>query len=250
MKENLYRNQLQNLIRKHKGLLQAAYDGDSDRVLKDGEDPSLIKKQYAAESAIVDRVMANERSAYLHGIALAGLVFASVRFGPRYLAIKINPDKAKKLKEVDEIAEKANTRWIQKTVSFMFEASLGAWAGWRGYTIKSSQDTNSFEEIAKIPLCAGRSAVSEKVCPDWVNLVRKEIDRSFWNNLNDGEECRLKDPQRWRSVRDFADNCIKRKVFEDSYRKKNGLSPGAAVDVPEGGVPVDILLSLNEKASG
>lgn len=193
--------------------------------------------------------MTNERSAFLCGIALSGLVFASVRFGPRFLAIKINPDKERLLKEADDIAKKANTRWIQKTAAFLFEASFGAWAGWRGYNIVSSQNKNSYEEIANIPLCAGRSAISEKVCPEWISLVHKEIPPPFWKNLDDGEECRLKDPQRWESVRNFANNCIKRNVFEESYRKQNGLTPGAAVNIPEGGVPDDILLSLNKKAS-
>ena len=246
MKENLYLNRLQDVLRKHKDFLLAAYK-QSPEVLKGDDNPSLIKGRYAAESAIIDRVMANERSAFLSAIALSGLVFASVRFGPRYLTVKINPEKAKMLKEADEIAEKANTRWIQKSAAFVFESSFAAWAGWRGYCIMSSQNKNSYEEIAKIPLCAGRSTVSANVCPDWVNLVHKEIPPAFWKNLDDdGEQCRLKDPQRWRSVRAFADNCIKRKLFEDSYRKQHGLSPGKVVDVPEGGVPDDILLSLNK----
>ncbi|KAL7542659.1 hypothetical protein ACHAXR_012105 [Thalassiosira sp. AJA248-18] len=246
LKESLYRTKMREVLGKHRGILQAAYN-PSPEVLTDTDDPTLIKKQYAAESAIIQRVMANERAAFLSGIALSGLVFASIRFGPRYLAIKINPDKARILKEADEIAEKANTRWIQKTAAFLFEASFGAWAGWRGYNIVSSQNKSSYEEISKIPLCAGRSSVSEHVCADWVNLVHKEIPKSFWSNLDHGEECRLNDPQRWRSVRDFSDNCIKRKVYEDSYRKHNGMSPGTPVVVPEGGVPDDILLSITKK---
>lgn len=251
LKENLHLNQLQNILRKHKGFLQAAYNPSSNE-LKDGEDPSLIKKQYAAESAIIDRVMANERSAFLSGLALSGLVFASVRFGPRYLIVKINPAKEKLLKEADDIANKANTRWMQKTVSFLFEASFGAWAGWRGYNIMSSQNKSSYEELARVPLCAGRSSVSDHVCPDMVNLIHKEIPPAFWKNLDDPEESglRLKDPLRWQSARGFANNCIKRNVFEESYRKQNGFSPRAPVNIPEGGVPDDILLSVNKKKLG
>jgi len=249
LKENLYRNQVQNILRKHQDSLRAAYNQSPDAPTTDGDDLSLIKNKYAAESSIIRGVMANERSAFLCGIALSGLVFASVRFAPRYLAVKINPDKARKLREADEIAEKANTRWMQKTTAFLFEAAIGAWSGWRGYNIISSQNENSYEEIAKLPLCEGRSSVSDKVCPDWVNLVYKEIQPPFWRNLDDGDDCKMRDPQRWRSTRDFADNCIKRKVFEDSYRKQKGLSPGVAVEVPEGGVPADILLSLNKKES-
>jgi len=246
LKENLYLNKVQDILRKHRGFLQAGCAPDE---LNQGEDPSLINKQYAAERAIIDRVTANERTAFLSGIALSGLVFASVRFGPRYLAVKINPEKERLLREADEIAKKANTRWIQQTAAFIFEASFGAWAGWRGYNIVSSQNKSSYEEISRIPLCAGRSSISEKVCSDWINLVHKEINPAFWRNLDDGDECRMKDPQRWRAVRDFADNCIKRNVFEDSYRKQNGLTPGTAVTVPESGVPDDILLSLNKKSS-
>ena len=239
MKENLYRNQVQNILRKHRGILQAAYSPSSTEVVsKYGEDPSLIKKQYAAETAIIERVMANERSAFLCGIALSGLVFASVRYMPRYLAVRINPQNAKKLKEADEIAEKAGTRWMQKAAAFTFEASFSAWAGWRGYNIVSSQNSNnSYEEIAKIPLCSGRSIVSETVCSEWTDLVHKQIPSSFWENLDNGEECRLKDPQRWRSVRDFADNCIKRNAYEYSYRKQNDISSYEPVVVPADGVP-------------
>lgn len=246
MKENLYNNQVRELLKKHQGVLQAAYNSGGDAI-EDG--PSPVKKRYAAEGAIIERVMANERTAFLSGIALSGIVFASVRFGPRWLAIKINPEKARMLREADEIAEKANTRWMQKAAAFVFEASFGAWAGWRGYNIISSQNAGSYEEISKIPLCAGRSSVADNVCPDWVNLVRREIPPPFWKNLDDGEDCRLRDPRRWRSIRDFADNCIKRRVYEDSYRKRNGLGPGTPVDIPKPGVPDDILLSLNIKES-
>ncbi|KAL7553081.1 hypothetical protein ACHAWF_016343 [Thalassiosira exigua] len=254
LKENLYNNQVQNILRKHKDNLQAAYN-ESHEVSKDGQDLSLIREQYAAESAIIARVMANERSALLNGVALGALVFASVRYGPRYLVTKLNPEKARLLKEADAVAEKANTRWIQKTVSFAFEAALGALGGWRGYNMVSSQNKSSYEEISKLPLCAGRSIVAEEVCPDWVNLVKREIDSNFWKNLDncrfDGgdqsEDCRLRDPQRWHVVRNFADNCIKRTVFEGIHRKEHGLSAGSPVVIPKPGVPDDILLSLDKK---
>ena len=39
---------------------------------------------------------------------------------------------------------------------FVIETSFGIWAGWRGYNIVSSQNNDSFEAIAQIPLVAGR----------------------------------------------------------------------------------------------
>lgn len=244
--ETKYQDRVKALLNKHRGVLQ-----DHRSVLEkqdvDDKDLSHIKKQYAAESSIIERVMANERTAFFSGIALSGLVFTTVRFGPRFLAVKINPEKAQKLKEADEIAEKAGTRWIQKAAAFAFEASFGAWAGWRGYSMISSQNKSSYEEISKIPLCAGRSNVCDNVCEDWVKLVHEEIPAPFWRNLEDEQEgdnqyyCKLKDPQRWRAVRDFADNCVKRMVYEDSYRKQHGMKADAPVVVPAGGVPEDIL---------
>ena len=235
LKENLYLNRIQEILRKSRGYLQEAVTEEASNV-----------EQYSAETTIIDGVIANERNAFISGIVLSGLVFTSVRFGPRFIVTKLNPEKGKMLKKADDIAEKAGTRWMQKTFSFLFELSFGAWAGWRGYSILSSQNNQSYNEIAKIPLCAGRSRVSDKVCPEIVHLVHKEIPPPFWSNLDDGDGCKLKDPKRWRAVKSFADNCIKRSVYEESYRKQHGLKPEAVVVVPEGGVPEDILLSQSK----
>ena len=234
LKENLYLNRIQEILRKSRGFLQEAVTEEASNV-----------EQYSTETTIIDGVIKNERNAFISGIILSGLVFTSVRFGPRFIVTKLNPEKARLLKESDDIAEKAGTRWMQKTFSFLFELSFGAWAGWRGYSILSSQNNQSYDEIAKIPLCAGRSRVSDKVCPEIVNLVHKEIPPPFWSNL-DGDECKLKDPKRWRAVRSFADNCIKRSVYEESYRKQHGVKPETVIVVPEGGVPEDILLSQSK----
>ena len=234
LKENLYLNRIQEILRKSRGFLQEAVTAEASNV-----------EQYSTETTIIDRVIKNERNAFISGIVLSGLVFTSVRFGPRFIVTKLNPEKARLLKESDDIAEKAGTRWMQKTFSFLFELSFGAWAGWRGYSILSSQNNQSYDEIAKIPLCAGRSRVSDKVCPEIVKLVYKEIPPPFWSNLNE-DECKLKDPKRWRAVKSFADNCIKRSVYEESYRKQHGVKPETVTVVPEGGVPEDILLSQSK----
>lgn len=51
----------------------------------------------------------------MYGVALSGIVFASVRFGPRYLAVKIGGrEKERAMKEADEVARREGTAWIQK----------------------------------------------------------------------------------------------------------------------------------------
>ena len=150
LKENLYLNRVQEVLRNHRGFL-ANYPSKAADASED------TKRQYAAEQSIISEVTANERYAFACGIAVSGIVFASVRYGPRYLASMIGgKEKARKIKEADEIAEKAKTRWIQKNVAFIVEVGFGAWAGWRGYNIISAQNSDSYEAIAKIPLCAGR----------------------------------------------------------------------------------------------
>lgn len=105
LKESTYRAKVQNLLSKY------APTFTSD--LPTG-DPS-ITKLYAAEQKLVDRIVSNERTAFAYGIALSGLVFASVRFGPRWLAVKIGgKEKERAIKEAEEMAKKAGTAWIQK----------------------------------------------------------------------------------------------------------------------------------------
>lgn len=80
------------------------------------------------------------------------------------------------------------------------------------------------------------------MCNEWVDLVHNQIPPQFWQNL-DSNEGKLQEEARWRSVRDFADNCVKRKAFEEVYRKQNDVS--GSVVVPIGGVPNDILTKLH-----
>ena len=241
-KESLYKDRVQSILQKHKRLILEPKNYTYGNNNESGEPAAFNINQYASERAIIDRVIANQRNAVLGGMALSGLAFASLRYGPRTMIAKLNPEKLTKLNEIE-----ARKGWIQKSLVFIFEAALSGLVGWRvGYTKISSQNENSYDEIAKIPLCAGRSIVSDKVCPDMINLVHREIPRAFWENLNGNDESRSQDPQQWQAIRAFADNCIKRNAFEESYRKQRGLSSQTAVVVPEGGVPSNILLTMNK----
>jgi len=261
-RENIYQSKVQNLLHKHKGLLVAAYYGHSSQSSSSSSPPSasfpqnddsssssLIKKQYASERAIIDRIIANERNAFLGGLAITALAFASLRYGPRTLLTKLNPDKARQIKEAEALADKTKSslvRWVQKSATFMFESSFGIFVGYKiGYTKLSAQTNEvTYGEISKLPLCAGRSRVCEQACSDVASLVHNEIPTAFWNVVQDeidaggrGEASRLKDLERWQAIRNFADNCVKRQRYEESYRKQYGLSKDAIVDIPAGGVP-------------
>jgi hypothetical protein len=103
LKESIYRTQVQSLLQKH-----------APTFLSDPPSQES-SQQYKSEQALVDKIVANERTALAYGVALSGVVFASVRFGPRWLAVRIGgKDKERAMREAEEEARKAGTAWIQK----------------------------------------------------------------------------------------------------------------------------------------
>ena len=108
-RELQYRNKVQNLLRKHAGFMHHRPSSS------DGSLSSETIHQYAPEQRLIDRIVSNERTAFMYGIALSGIVFASVRFGPRYLAVKLGgKEKERAMREAEELARKEGTAWIQK----------------------------------------------------------------------------------------------------------------------------------------
>lgn len=93
-----------------------------------------------------------------------------------------------------------------------------------------------------------KSTISDTICTEWIDLVHNRIPPPFWQNLDYPNK--LQEEARWKSVRDFADNCVKRRAFEEDYKRRMGMDDDSAVIVPEGGVPKDILTRLHlEKGS-
>ena len=85
--------------------------------------------------------------------------------------------------------------------------------------------------VAEIPLCKGRSRISEALCPEWIHITTNQIPADFWKVLEDGDG--LRDEQTWRAIQQFSRNCIKRQAFEDYIRKKNGVSDLEHISLPE-----------------
>ena len=95
--------------------------------------------------------------------------------------------------------------------------------------------------IAEVPLTAGRSAIAEDLCDEWVDITLNKIHPAFWENL-DGEG-KLPDERTWKAIRYFAANCVRRKLYEDELRRATGAAtpPSSAepVSLPQP-VPVRI----------
>lgn len=192
--------------------------------------------EYEAESAIFERASSSLMYAAAGGVGVGLAAFLSLRYIPTMLTKMIGGDaKLQKLREKNLASSP-----LQKGGMLLFELSFGFWASWRGYHIVTDHmgKGGGYDEISKIPLVQGRSAISDTICEDWVELTYDTIPPEFWHNLTHGEEeCKLKDYGAWRAIRSFADNCVKRSRYEDALRRERGLDDGAPVAIPAPGVP-------------
>lgn len=101
------------------------------------------------------------------------------------------------------------------------EGSFSVLTGYSAYHRAAEQSEDTYEMIAKVPLCAGRSAVAEALCDEWVDTTRNQIPDRFWQNLRDGT---LKDERAWKAIRQFSDNCVRRRQYEAYLRQRRGAS--------------------------
>mmetsp|Transcript_22168 Transcript_22168/g.32627 ORF Transcript_22168/g.32627 Transcript_22168/m.32627 type:complete len:292 (+) Transcript_22168:177-1052(+) len=227
-KEPKYRDMIKDLLKKHKGLRGIA---------ESCPDPSI----YRAETDIINGAVASERNAWLCGLCVGVVAFASIRYMPRYLIKKVGGEKKlQELREADEMARKGMFGTSKTIFTLLVEGTFGFWAGWRGYQLTSSQTEGTYEAVAKIPLCEGRSAVSDGICAEWIDLTYNKIPPAFWRNLDD-EDKMLRDDRTWKAVRAFADNCVKRRSYEQRLRNESGITNNnEPVSIPSPGVPDDI----------
>ena len=111
------------------------------------------------------------------------------------------------------------------------------WAGLRAYGFASQQTTNTYSAVAQVPLCKGRSQISEALCPEWVDITNNQIPREFWEAHENGM---LQDKKTWTAFRQFSLNCQKRYVYENQIRLNQNIAKGVPVNLLEE-VPENIL---------
>lgn len=212
-------------------------------------------KHFEAERKIVQDVASSETASIAAGACIGIAAFLSMRFLPRQLIRWMGGEqKVKALNEADALASP-----VQKAFQLVVEASFGMWTGWAGYNKVSSMQEGSYEKIAKIPLVEGRSAFSDGMCDEWMDIAYHQVTPAFWKNLDtdrsdaaaelglaDSIIPKLKDPKSFEAIRQFADNCAKRRAFEKQIRIERRLEDNTPVSIPSPGVPATISTSEAE----
>jgi hypothetical protein len=112
-------------------------------------------------------------------------------------------------------------RFISSGQALLVEGSFSFWAGYRAYHLVAEQSEDTYQLIAQVPLCAGRSAVAERLCNDWIDITNKQVPLAFWQNVGKGN---LRDERAWYAIRQFSENCVRRQLYEAHLRQKSGVS--------------------------
>mmetsp|Transcript_6407 Transcript_6407/g.9310 ORF Transcript_6407/g.9310 Transcript_6407/m.9310 type:complete len:260 (-) Transcript_6407:415-1194(-) len=196
-------------------------------------------KNYEKESFIMKKALSIEREALVGGAFTGVAAFLTMRYLP-HVALRISGNK-KALQKIEKVAKQSSTMdMFRKGAALVFEGSFGIWAGWRGYNMTASlQSADLYDEVSKIPLCEGKSSISENLCPGWTELTYKKIPQSFWESIDDPEDD-FADKKFWAATRSFAENCLKRDLYAKEIRQNQNILSEEPVAVPAPGVPENI----------
>lgn len=206
-------------------------------------------EHYSAETKLLKKALALERESMIGGLVMGFAAFCSVRYAPRVLLRVLGGDqKIQALREAESKARQAPYAILRRTGALLIEGSFAFWAGWRGYHMTASSQSGAvYDDITKIPLCEGKSIVSDRICDEWTDLVNSKVPQSFWVNV-DNPNAGLSDEPAWRAILNFSENCAKRKLYEQMLKKSKGLNDNDSICVPSPGVPENILELTKEES--
>lgn len=205
-KEPQYMSLYKDLLRRNRGLLQLQREED--------------REDFAEEAALLKEAAASQQQVWAAGIGIGLLCFASLHYLPNYLIRRLGGEaKVKAFNLAEQQARKDGTAWMRKATGLLVEGSFSVWAGYCAFHRAADLGGDTYELIAKVPLCAGRSAVAEGLCDEWINITNEQIPDTFWLNVRDGI---LKDERAWNAIRSFSNNCVRRRQYEAYMRQRDG----------------------------
>ena len=107
---------------------------------------------------------------------------------------------------------------------------FSVWAGFRFYEYASHHSQTGWEAVSEIPLCKGRSRISEALCPEWIQTTNDQIPPAFWKALDEGK---LRDNRTWNTIKTFSVNCERRQFAEKRRRKELSMAEDAPIALPK-----------------
>jgi hypothetical protein len=99
------------------------------------------------------------------------------------------------------------------------------------------------ESVAKIPLAAGTSMLSDLLCTDFIEQYQR-MDTHDWKNQDDKDEDFIQ------GILGFIQNCQRRGIYQDQLRAEQGLPKDAPVEIPPPGVPHDSAIENHGEDGG
>lgn len=206
--------------------------------------------EYGTETNVLKKALDIERNAIVSSVAVGITAFLTIRYLP-HVAIRLigGESRLNALREAEKKAKKAPNALFKSIGSFLFESTLGFWAAYRGYHLALDMKSDDvYDDLVNLPLCTGKSQVSDVICNEWINIVNYQISDDFWANVNHNSSGgNLKNEDFFRAVLGFKDACMKRRRYEEAIRKRDGLDPMDCIFIPEPGIPTDILELSDEE---
>lgn len=201
----------------------------------------MFQDDYAAETKVLKKALKVERDAILASVTVGFVAFATIRYLP-HVGIRIigGESRLKALREAEIKAKNAPNARLKSLGSFLFESTIGFWASYRGYHLALNIKADDvYRDMVEIPLCPGRSTVSDVICKDWSKIVKYQIPKEFWTNL-EKPSVTVENEAFFRAVLGFEEACSKRKRYEEIIRKRKALARENPIFIPEPGVPPNI----------
>jgi hypothetical protein len=152
-----------------------------------------------------------------------------MRYAPRYVARRFT-------RPAMGVQEPPTPPVVQK--GFMYVAggaidfAMGVlWGGLIWYAATPAKFV--YGQAAQIPLLPGRSHISDALCTDTIRYYH-ESPKQLWIRYGKNH-----DVEGWKKI---IDSCRRRQKYEEQMRKQMGFTADQPVEIPETGVPSDLIL--------
>lgn len=228
--EGTYRKYFEDLMRKNSDLFDATNLFMEQHVEQ--------KMHFQAETDLLRNALKTEMKATLSGLGYGVLAFCSIRYAPTYLTRVIGgPQRARQLQLAEEKSKKTRQGRIRNGFTLIFETLFSLMVGRKCYDITVKEDGEIYDKIVKIPLVQGRSIISDKLCPEWIDRSYNQIPKKFWDNVSNQliedelsdssfidslqKSKTVSDPKTWNTIALFAENCKRREVFLQTMKNES-----------------------------